>query len=292
MATNITGMDFGLSEAIAGHKVEVGDKVWRVMEPFIDSFQHHNPVVDNLTKFLEGIVPLLTILPPVYMVVIFGVGAYLLSRRWVLAVGTVIGFVVLLNLGFWQTAMETLSLVVSASLVCLLIAIPLGTYLARHPKSYKFFEPVLDMMQVVPTFVYLIPALVLFGLGMVPGIFATVIFVVPTPVRLVYTALSSVPKSLQETADSFGATKWQRLRLIDYPYALPFLLQALNQTIMLSLSMVVIAALVGAAGLGVPVVRALNQVNVGMGVEGGLAIVIVAIIMDRLLRSLSSRTEK
>ena len=282
-------LDFGLSEKIANNKFELGDHVWRFLEPILDGFQRHNLVVDSLTNFLEEAVKVLLILPPIYMVLIFAGLSYLLTRRISLAIGTVVGLVFLLNLGFWQGAMETIALVVAASGICLIIALPLGTFLARNPRYYKFIEPVLDMMQVVPTFVYLIPALVLFGLGMVPGIFAAVIFVVPTPVRLVYTALSSVPVSLQETADSFGATKWQRLRLVDYPYALPFLLQALNQTIMLSLSMVVIAALVGAAGLGVPVVRALNQVNVGLGVESGLAIVIVAIIMDRILRNLSSR---
>lgn len=282
-------LDFGLSEKIANNKFELGDHAWRFLEPILDSFKHHNLLVDGLTNTLEGIVALMLVLPPLYMVAIFAAITYFLSRRIILTIGAIVGLIVLLNLGFWQAAMETFSLVVCSATVCLIIALPLGTLLARKPHYYKFVEPVLDMMQVVPTFVYLIPALVLFGLGMVPGIFATVIFVVPTPVRLVYTALSSVPKSLQETADSFGATKWQRLRLVDYPYALPFLLQALNQTIMLSLSMVVIAALVGASGLGVPVVRALNQVNVGLGVESGLAIVIVAIIMDRILRNLSHR---
>ncbi|MDI9313889.1 MAG: ABC transporter permease subunit [Hydrotalea sp.] len=285
-------IDFGLSDKIANNKFELGDHVWRFLEPVLDRFQRHNALVDGLTAFLEDVVKVMLFLPPLYMVAIFAAGTYLVTRRIGLSIGTVLGFIILLNLGFWQGAMETLSLVVASAGLCLLIALPVGTFLARNPRYYKFVEPILDMMQVVPTFVYLIPALVLFGLGMVPGIFATVIFVVPTPVRLVYTALSSVPLSLQETADSFGATKWQRLRLVDYPYALPFLLQALNQTIMLSLSMVVIAALVGASGLGVPVVRALNQVNVGLGVESGLAIVIVAIIMDRILRNLSNRNSQ
>ncbi|MGI9461455.1 MAG: ABC transporter permease [Alphaproteobacteria bacterium] len=282
-------LDFGISEKIAGNKFQLGERVWTVLEPALEKFQEQNAMIDGVTGFLEGVVKMLLILPPIYMVIIFVGLTYLISRRIVLAVGALIGFLVLINLGFWRGAMETLSLVGAAATLCLMIALPLGTFLARNQHLYKFIEPVLDMMQVVPTFVYLIPALVLFGLGMVPGIFAAVIFVCPTPIRLVYTALSSVPKPLQEAADSFGATKWQRLRLVDYPYALPFLLQALNQTIMLSLSMVVIAALVGAAGLGVPVVRALNQVNVSLGVESGLAIVTLAVIMDRILRSLSKR---
>lgn len=281
--------DFGISNFIINNKIQIGDKSWRLLEPFIENFQRQNVVSVTITQTLESFVKLLTFLTPSYMILLIALLAYLTSRKITLAIGVLLGLVVLLNLGFWQTAMETLALVLGASFICLLIAVPLGTYLSRRPYLYKFVEPILDMMQVVPTFVYLIPALILFGLGMVPGIFATVIFVVPTPIRLVYTALSSVPKPLQETADAFGATKWQRLSLVDYPYALPFLLQALNQTIMLSLSMVVVAALVGASGLGVPVVRALNQVNVGLGLEGGIAIVILAIIMDRVLRNLSTR---
>ncbi|WP_150120579.1 ABC transporter permease subunit, partial [Sulfitobacter sp. HI0027] len=152
------------------------------------------------------------------------------------------------------------------------------------PRLYAWVAPVLDLMQTLPTFVYLIPAIVFFGIGMVPGLIATVIFVLPAPIRLTQLGISSTPKALLEAAQAFGAKPRQTLWKIELPYALPQIMTGLNQTIMLSLSMVVIAALVGADGLGVPVVRALNQVNTGLGFESGLVIVVVAIMLDRILR--------
>jgi glycine betaine/proline transport system permease protein len=144
---------------------------------------------------------------------------------------------------------------------------------------------VLDLMQTLPTFVYLIPAIVFFGIGMVPGLIATVIFVVPAPIRLTYLGVVNTPTALIEAGRAFGATPWQLLYKVELPYALPQIMAGLNQTIMLSLSMVVIAALVGADGLGVPVVRALNQVNTALGFESGLVIVVVAIMLDRMLHT-------
>jgi glycine betaine/proline transport system permease protein len=145
-------------------------------------------------------------------------------------------------------------------------------------------RPVLDLMQTLPTFVYLIPAIVFFGLGLVPGLIATVIFVVPAPIRLTHLGVSNTPKALTEALTAFGATKRQVLFKAELPYALPQIMAGLNQTIMLSLSMVVIAALVGADGLGVPVVRALNSVNTALGFESGFVIVVIAIVLDRMLR--------
>jgi glycine betaine/proline transport system permease protein len=146
-------------------------------------------------------------------------------------------------------------------------------------------RPVLDLMQTLPTFVYLIPAIVFFGIGMVPGLLATAIFVLPAPVRLTHLGVSSTPSSLIEAGEAFGASRSQLLWKIELPYAMPQILAGLTQTIMLSLSMVVIAALVGADGLGVPVVRALNSVNTALGFEAGLVIVVVAIVLDRIFRA-------
>ena len=145
-------------------------------------------------------------------------------------------------------------------------------------------RPVLDLMQTIPTFVYLIPTLILFGLGVVPGLISTVIFAIPAPVRLTHLGISSVPKPLLEAGEAFGATRWQQLWKVELPHALPTIMAGLTQCIMLSLSMVVIAALVGAGGLGKPVVRALNSVNIAQGFEAGLSIVLVAILLDRLCR--------
>ena len=153
-------------------------------------------------------------------------------------------------------------------------------------------QPVLDLMQTLPTFVYLIPAIVFFGIGMVPGLIATVIFVLPAPIRLTYLGVASTPNNLLEAAEAFGATGRQRLLKVELPYALPQIMAGLNQTIMLSLSMVVVAALVGANGLGVPVVRALDQVNTALGFESGFIIVVVAIMLDRMLRIQGSANER
>jgi glycine betaine/proline transport system permease protein len=180
--------------------------------------------------------------------------------------------------------METTVLVVYATAVSLLIGIPVGIWCARRPKVYVALSPLLDMMQVIPTFVYLIPALVLFGLGMVPALVATVIFAVALPIRTTYVGVSEVNKALVEAGESFGCTGWQLLMKVRIPAALPTIMIGVNQTIMLCLSMVVIAALVGAPGLGVSVVRALSQMNTALGIEGGLGIVVVAIVLDRILK--------
>lgn len=210
--------------------------------------------------------------------------AALLQRRWLPPVLVVIGFLFILDQGYWEETTESLTLVLSACLVCMGIGVPIGIYAAHHPRVYAVMRPILDLMQTLPTFVYLIPAIVFFGIGMVPGLVATVIFVLPAPIRLTHLGISSTPTALTEAADAFGATPRQKLWKVELPYAAPQIMAGLNQTIMLSLSMVVIAALVGADGLGVPVVRALNQVNTGLGFEAGLIIVVVAILLDRLLR--------
>jgi glycine betaine/proline transport system permease protein len=164
------------------------------------------------------------------------------------------------------------------------LGVPIGIAAAHRPRLYQAMAPVLDLMQTLPTFVYLIPAIVFFGIGMVPGLIATVIFVLPAPIRLTQLGIAAVPKPLLEAVDAFGATPRQKLWKVELPSAFPQIMAGLNQTIMLSLSMVVIAALVGAAGLGVPVVRALNSVNTALGFEAGFVIVVLAILLDRMLR--------
>ncbi|HRO14321.1 MAG TPA: choline ABC transporter permease subunit [Paracoccus sp. (in: a-proteobacteria)] len=194
------------------------------------------------------------------------------------------GLLFILNQGYWDETMQSLTLVLAAGVVCMALGVPLGIAAAHRPRLYAWMQPVLDLMQTLPTFVYLIPAIVFFGIGMVPGLIATVIFVLPAPIRLTHLGISSTPVALVEAARAFGATPRQLLWKVELPSALPQIMAGLNQTIMLSLSMVVIAALVGASGLGVPVVRALNSVNTALGFESGFVIVVVAIILDRMLR--------
>ena len=207
-----------------------------------------------------------------------------MQRSWKIAAFVALGFLFILNQGYWEETTESLTLVLSACVVCMGVGVPIGIAAAHRPRLYAAMRPVLDLMQTLPTFVYLIPAIVFFGIGMVPGLIATVIFVLPAPIRLTHLGVSSTPETLIEAADAFGATPTQKLWKVELPYAFPQIMAGLNQTIMLSLSMVVIAALVGADGLGVPVVRALNQVNTSLGFESGFIIVVVAIMLDRMLR--------
>ncbi|WP_028747071.1 choline ABC transporter permease subunit [Rhizobium mesoamericanum] len=221
------------------------------------------------------------------LIVVLGISAiaYWLRRSIVVALFTGLGLLFIMNQGYWKETTETLALVLASTFVSMIVGIPLGIAAARRAWVYSALRPILDLMQTIPTFVYLIPALILFGLGMVPGLIATVIFAIPAPIRLTRLGIISTPPSLVEAAESFGATPMQVLRKVELPYAMPQIMAGLTQTIMLSLSMVVIAALVGADGLGVPVVRALNTVNVAKGFEAGLCIVILAIILDRMFRT-------
>ena len=207
-----------------------------------------------------------------------------LQRSWKTCLLVALSLLFILNQGYWEETTESLTLVLSSCVVCLGLGVPIGIWAAHRPKAYAAMTPVLDLMQTLPTFVYLIPAIVFFGIGMVPGLIATVIFVLPAPIRMTHLGISTTPMPLLEAATAFGATKRQVLWKVELPYAFPQIMVGLNQTIMLSLSMVVIAALVGANGLGVPVVRALNSVNTALGFESGLVIVVVAIMLDRMLR--------
>ena len=242
---------------------------------------------DTLAEVMEALIDaILWVLQtphPFLVVAVFVAITWALQRSWKTCVLVGLGFLFILNQGYWEETTESLTLVLSACVVCMAIGVPIGIAAAHRPRLYAAMRPVLDLMQTLPTFVYLIPAIVFFGIGMVPGLIATVIFVVPAPIRLTYLGVSATPEPLLEAARAFGGTRRQVLFKVELPYAFPQIMAGLNQTIMLSLSMVVIAALVGADGLGVPVVRALNQVNTALGFESGFVIVVVAIMLDRIL---------
>ena len=248
---------------------------------------------DNLALILEwvinGILWVLQTPPPLLVLAIFAVLIWWWRRSIGLTIFVVLAFLFILNQGYWEETTETLTLVVTACLVCMGVGVPVGIWAAHKPRAYAVLRPMLDLMQTLPTFVYLIPAIVFFGIGMVPGLIATAIFVVPAPIRLTHLGISSTPKALIEAAEAFGATPRQVLFKVELPYAMPQIMVGLTQTIMLSLSMVVIAALVGADGLGVPVVRALNTVNTALGFESGFVIVVLAIVLDRVFRREDAR---
>ncbi len=245
---------------------------------FFDAFE---ATVDGI---IETTLLALNFPHPLILVAIFVAITWALQRSWKPCLLVLSGFLFIINQGYWDETLESLTLVLVACVVCMGIGVPIGIATAHRPRVYQFIRPILDLMQTLPTFVYLIPMIVFFGIGMVPGLIATVVFVLPASIRLTHLGVSSTPVGLLEAAKAFGATKRQTLWKVELPYAMPQIMAGLNQTIMLSLSMVVIAALVGADGLGVPVVRALNQVNTSLGFESGIVIVIIAIMLDRMLR--------
>ena len=238
----------------------------------------------GITTVLDFFVDLLLWVPPVAIVLAMAGLAYLLQRSWKLALGVALGLLFIINQGLWKATVETLVLVIAAASASMAIGVPVGIWAAHNERVYRVLQPILDLMQTLPTFVYLIPVLILFGLGMAPGLIVTVIFASPAPIRLTYLGITSVPTPMIEAGEAFGATKRQLLWKVELPAALPTIMAGLTQCIMLSLSMVVIAALIGASGLGTPVVRALNTLNIPQGIEAGLAIVIIAIILDRMTR--------
>ncbi len=237
-----------------------------------------------LGTVIEGLIDAMQWMNPVALVLLFAALAWLAHRSWRIVVLVVFSGLLIINLGYWKETTETLALVGMATVVCMLVGVPIGIAAAHRPWLYHAIRPVLDLMQTIPTFVYLIPTLILFGLGVVPGLISTVIFAIPAPIRLTHLGISAVPRPLKEAAEAFGATPWQLLFKVELPHARPAITAGLTQCIMLALSMVVIAALVGADGLGKPVVRALNQVNIAKGFEAGLAIVLVAIVLDRVCK--------
>ncbi|MGO1120798.1 choline ABC transporter permease subunit [Rhodovibrionaceae bacterium A322] len=241
---------------------------------------------------IEGVIDLLLFFPPLLVIALVAALAYWLHRSWKLTAGAIVFLLLIVNMGYWEETIKSLALILASTIVCMAIGVPLGIAAAHRPRLYAALRPVLDLMQTIPTFVYLIPTMVLFGLGVVPGLISTVIFALPSPIRLTHLGVSSVPKPLLEAGESFGASKSQLLWKVELPHALPTIMAGLTQCIMLSLSMVVIAALVGADGLGVPVIRALNTVNIPKGFEAGLAIVIVAILLDRLCKEPAKKTDK
>ncbi len=275
----------GFEHWIISHKIPVGDS----MAVAIDTIKSHGTFLFNgISRLIRGTVDAVTfaleVLPAPALIVSLSLLAWVLRRSIGLAVFVALALLFILNQGYWIATLETLALVLVATFASTAIGVPLGIAAAHRPRLFAALRPVLDLMQTLPTFVYLIPTLVLFGLGVVPGLISTVIFALPAPIRLTHLGISSVPKTLLEAGEAFGATPLQLLYKVELPSAAPTIVAGITQCIMLSLSMVVIAALVGAGGLGVPVVRALNSVQVGVGFEAGFIIVLLAIILDRVSR--------
>ncbi len=280
------GTDLG----VLTEKVPIGKLVANAIEYIKDNFFHElRAFSDAIGWLLDAFAYFLDLIPPLLFIALVAGLAYWLHRSIVLVVGVVIGLLLILNIGYWDEMLFTLALVSASTIVCILVGVPVGIAAAHRPWLFRMLRPILDLMQTIPPFVYLIPTLTFFGLGLVPGLISTVIFAIPAPIRLTHLGISSAPRPLLEAGRAFGASDTQLLLKVELPHAMPTIMQGITQCIMLSLSMVVIAALVGADGLGVPVVRALTTVNVAQGFEAGLAIVIVAIVLDRILKQAEGR---
>ncbi|WP_207281640.1 choline ABC transporter permease subunit [Pseudomonas sp. FW300-N2F2] len=270
---------------ITQEKLPLGEIIARYVDWLT---QHGADVFDAISLALSGTITALTHallwFNPLALIAIFAFLAYYIQRKVSLTLFVAFSFLLIFNLGYWQETMETLAQVTFATLVCVIIGVPLGIVAAHKPMFYTLMRPVLDLMQTVPTFVYLIPTLTLFGLGVVPGLISTVVFAIAAPIRLTYLGIRDVPDELMDAGKAFGCSRRQLLSRIELPHAMPSIAAGITQCIMLSLSMVVIAALVGADGLGKPVVNALNTADIAMGFEAGLAIVLLAIILDRICK--------
>lgn len=256
-----------------------------------DSFAFlFDPIKNQFGDALEEFADLLAAVPPVIVIIIVAVLAFFLSgKRFGLAAFSVVGLLLVWNQGLWEELMLSFSLVLVASLLSVVIGVPIGILMSKSKTAESIITPVLDFMQTMPAFVYLIPAVAFFSIGMVPGIFASLIFATPPTVRFTNLGIRQVSEELVEAAEAFGSTGAQKLFKVELPMAKTTIMAGINQTVMLALSMVVIASMIGAPGLGREVLSALQRADVGTGFVAGLGIVILAIIIDRFTQSFSTK---
>jgi glycine betaine/proline transport system permease protein len=256
-------------------------------------------LVDNISVLLDAIsvalkeatgflVDIIGFVHPLILIVLVGLILWFFMNKKI-AILSAIGLFLIYDLRLWSVLIDTFVLIVIAVIIALIISIPVGIWMTRSRKVEQIARPILDFMQTMPPFVYLIPAVMLFGIGVVPGLFATIIFAVPPPVRLTYLGITQVAEETKEMARAFGANDMQVLTKVELPLSLPSLMAGVNQCIMLGISMVVIAAMIGAGGLGAEVLRAVSRIDLALGFEAGLAIVILAMVLDNVSRNLNTR---
>jgi glycine betaine/proline transport system permease protein len=270
----------------------IGDGIDAAVNYILDNFSPFLDLIASAIGFVTGTIQdaLLALPMPV------GIAIFVALSLWRVGLGfgllTGIALWLVDHMGLWSAMMETLSLVIASTLMAMIIGLPLGIAMARKDSVAAIVRPILDLMQTMPAFVYLIPAAMFFGLGAVPGAIATVIFAMPPVVRLTNLGIRQVHHEFIEAGNAFGCTSTQLLFKIQLPNALPSIMAGINQTIMLSLSMVVIASMIGAGGLGNTVLTGIQRLDVGTGFEGGLAVVILAVILDRITQSLGQKSRK
>jgi len=272
-------------------KFPLDELVEQLLNFLTENFAFLTKAISKLIESLmDGLVSSLMLLPPWLLIAIFAGLAWRFAGRN-LGIATVVGLLFIWNLRLWLPTVETITLVLIATFIAILLGVPLGIYTALSPAARRIVMPILDFMQTMPAFVYLIPAIPFFGLGVVSAIFATVVFAMPPAIRFTCLGIQQVPVQLIEAADAFGSTPRQKLFKVQLPLAVPTIMAGINQTIMLSLSMVVISAMIGAGGLGGEVWKAIQRLQAGAGFEAGIAVVILAMLLDRITQNIAKRLQ-
>jgi len=273
-------------------KIPIGNWIESLIDWLIEHFSFITKSISDITETgIDIFIDMLMFLPPWIMTIIIAALAWRITRNRKIGIFTIFGLLLIWNLGLWSATITTIALVLVSTLISISLGIPLGILAALYNGFYRIIMPILDFMQTMPAFVYLIPAIPFFGLGAVSAAFATVIFAMPPAIRLTTLGIKQVPKELIEAADAFGSTKLQKLIKVQLPIATPTVMAGINQTIMLSLSMVVIAAMIGAKGLGGEVWTAIQRFKPGMGFEAGLGVVVIAIILDRITQGMTKKKQ-
>ncbi len=274
-------------------KLPLGNAIEALIDFFVTHFSFITKAFSKVTESgLELLEAGMLTLPPWLFILLATALTLGITRKRGVGVLTLLGLGLIWNLGLWQATVSTIALVLVATLIAICIGMPLGIAAAMSRGAYRVVMPVLDVMQTMPAFVYLIPAIPFFGLGKVAAIFSTVVFAMPPAIRLTCLGIKQVPRELVECADAFGSSRWQKLIKLELPLATPTIMAGINQTVMLALSMVVIAAMIGARGLGGEVWKAIQRLQMGNGFEAGIGIVIVAVILDRVLQRVGIRNRQ
>ena len=247
---------------------------------------------DPLLFFLVRLEKLLLATPWPIIILVIAIFAWLGSRSWKLVAGSAVAFMLIGYFGMWEDTMATVAIITVCTILCIAVGIPIGVFMSKSDRAEKTILPILDMMQTIPSFVYLVPILMLLGIGKVPGLIAVCIYALPPVVRLTNLGIREVDKETLEACDSYGATPFQKLTTVQIPLSLPTIFAGVNQTIMMALAMVVIASMIGVKGLGVPILRAISNQYLALGLMNGLAIVALAIIFDRITQQYGKRMQK
>jgi glycine betaine/proline transport system permease protein len=268
------------------HRIPLDQWIQTAVDWLVNNYRDYFQLIKvPVEKVLTSVSWILTTLPPEATIVLFALAAWRLAGKRV-TVFSVVTLLFIGYLGLWSETMVTLAMVICAVIFCALVGVPLGIMSGRSDRFEMLLRPFLDAMQTTPAFVYLVPVVMLFSIGTVSGVLATIVFSMPPIIRLTNLGIRQVQPELIEASLAFGATPWQILSRVQFPLAMPSIMAGLNQTIMLSLSMVVIAALIGAGGLGMPVFEGLNSLDIGLAGIGGLSIVLIAMVLDRITQGL------